>query len=233
MHRTTVTTFVSFLLVSFFPAFVSFVSAQAITQRGFVEGILWAFPQQALSERTRSVGDAVAREEVFVKPAAWLQFAAGAELRANSHDQVYASWRIDFLDRGTRRPAIAIRRLSATLTRGGFTLDAGKQFIRWGKTDIVTPTDRFAPRDFLNVVSPEFLPATGGRATVHANRDAVEGVWVPRLTPSRVPLLDRRWTVVPPEAVGVPLIDEGAIFPDGRQLGVRWSHTGGGWEIAA
>ena len=69
-------------------------------------------------------------------------------------------------DRDLKRPALSIRRLSATLSRGPFTLDAGKQFIRWGKTDIITPTDRFAPRDFLNVIDTEFLPVTGVRGGV-------------------------------------------------------------------
>ena len=31
-------------------------------------------------------------------------------------------------------------------------MEAGKQLIRWGKTDILNPTDRFAPRDFLTVL---------------------------------------------------------------------------------
>ena len=40
----------------------------------------------------------------------------------------------------------------ATVAAGGFTLDVGKQFIRWGRADVLNPTDRFAPRDFLNVI---------------------------------------------------------------------------------
>ncbi len=31
-------------------------------------------------------------------------------------------------------------------------------FIRWGRADILNPTDRFAPRDFMNVIDPDFLP---------------------------------------------------------------------------
>jgi hypothetical protein len=50
-----------------------------------------------------------------------------------------------------------VRRLSATAHKGPLTFEAGKQFIRWGKTDIVTPTDRFAPRDYLTVVDNDFL----------------------------------------------------------------------------
>ena len=38
------------------------------------------------------------------------------------------------------------------------TAEFGRQIIRWGKTDILTPTDRFAPRDYLSsVVDSDFL----------------------------------------------------------------------------
>ena len=135
--------------------------AQTVTQRGFVEGRAFLFPQEAVNDPTQAVGDFLAREEVFVKPAPWLRFAGGLDVRADTHDQVADDWRLDFSDRGERRPRLSVRRLTATLTRGRFTLDVGKQFIRWGKADIINPTDRFAPRDFLNVVDNEFLAVTG------------------------------------------------------------------------
>src|SRR5262249_15261219 len=59
-----------------------------------------------------------------------------------------------------------------------------------------------------------------------------EGVWVPRLTPSRVPLLDQRWTVLPPSAANVRVVDAGSRIPDGSQFGARWSHIGTGFEFA-
>src|SRR4029079_15163506 len=130
---------------------------------------------------------------VFFKPAPWLQFAGGLDVRANSHDQVEDSWRVDFTDRTVLRPRVAIRRLSATLSHGPLTVDAGKQFIRWGKTDIVTPTDRFATRDFLNVGDNDFLAVTGVRGVAQLGAYAYVAVWVPYLTPSRVPLLNQRW----------------------------------------
>ena len=37
------------------------------------------------------------------------------------------------------------------------TIEVGRQLVRWGKADILNPTDRFAPRDFLNVVHNEYL----------------------------------------------------------------------------
>ncbi len=208
------------------------VTAQTLSNRGFVEARGYLFAQDAPNDSTRAVGDLLIRDELFVKPAPWIQFAGGIELRANTHDQVDGSFRIDLSDRGLRRPRLAVRRLTATFTRKGFTLDVGKQFIRWGKTDIVTPTDRFAPRDFLNVVDNDFLGVTGARASLATGNDTFEGVWLPWLTPSRIPLLDQRWTAIPPGAAGALIVDAGAVYPHGSQAGVRWSHVGAGFESA-
>lgn len=206
--------------------------AQTVSQRGFVEGAGLLFPQEAPNDSTRAVADLRVRAEVFYKPALWVQFAAGLDLRANSHDQVEKSWRIDYSDRRVRGPRLSVRRLSATLTRGRFTLDVGKQFIRWGKTDIVTPTDRFAPRDFLNVIDTEFLAVTAIRGVAQAGDETFEAVWAPRFTPSRIPLLDQRWTAVPPDAAAIPIVDRAASLPSGYEAGVRWSHIGQGIEYS-
>jgi hypothetical protein len=104
-------------------------------------------------------------------------------------------------------------------------LDLGKQFIRWGKTDIVTPTDRFAPRDFLNVIDTEFLPVTGVRGGIRAGDDSLEVAWVPVFTPSRIPLLDQRWTVTPPGAPA-SIVSAPPDLPSGPQTGLRFSHVG-------
>lgn len=208
------------------------VFAQSVSHRGFVQGSASFFPQEAINDTTRSVADLLAREEVFFKPAPWIQLAGGIDVRANSHDQVDDGWRLDFSDRGARRPRLSIRRLTATATRGPFTIDVGEQFIRWGKTDIVNPTDRFAPRDFINVFDSEFLAITAIRGTVQLGAETLEAVWVPRFTPSRLPLVNQRWTVVQPEATGVPLVDSGAPLPSGSQVGLRWGHVGGGFEYA-
>ena len=119
------------------------------------------FHRRRADDREHLVGDVLAREEVFVRPAEWMRLTAGLELRANSHDQVEDSWSLQFWDRSVRRPRLSVRTLSATVTRGPFTLDAGKQFIRWGKTDIVVPTDRFSPRDYLTVIDAPFLGGDG------------------------------------------------------------------------
>src|SRR5207244_3368826 len=92
--------------------------------------------------------------------------------------------------------------------------------VRWGKTDVLTPTDRFAPRDFLNVVDNDFLPVTAARLTYGTHSDTVDLVFTPRLTPSRIPLLNQRWA--PP----IPLREAAPDFPGAPQYGVRWNHIG-------
>jgi hypothetical protein len=209
------------------------LSAQGVSQRGFVEGAVWMFPQAVPRDPTRIVGDLLVRDDVLYKAAGWLQFVTGVDFRANSHHQVADEWRVDISDHESRRPRLSVRRLSATLTRGRLTVEAGRQFIRWGKTDIVAPTDRFAPRDFVNVVDATFLAVQAVRAVAQVGGDnAIEAVWTPRFTPSRTPLLDERWTVVPPAAAAIPLVDAGAIFPTGSQTGIRWSHIGQALEYS-
>jgi hypothetical protein len=201
-------------------------SAQVVSQRGFADGLVQLYPQEAPNDATQAVGDLLLREELFAKPSPWLQLAAGLDLRANSHDQVEDEWRVDVSDRGVKRPRVSLRRATATFVYRKLTVDAGKQFIRWGKTDILNPTDRFAPRDYLNVVDTEFLPVTGVRASLQATgRDSFEVVWLPRFTPSRVPLIDQRWAALPSNAPAVLIVDAGAVFPTGSQTGVRWSRV--------
>lgn len=208
-------------------------SAQTVSERGFVEPRLFLFPQRAPNDPTRGVADVLAREEVFAKPVGWLQLAAGIDARADSHDRVEDEWRLDFSDRTVRRPRLSVRRLNATITRGWISLDLGKQFIRWGRTDIVTPSDHFAPRDFLDVVDNDFLAVTGARGVAQIRGDSLDVVWVPRFTPSRIPLLDQRWTAVPAAAAGLPLVDATRDLPGGSQVGVRWNHPGTAIEYSA
>ena len=100
---------------------------------------------------------------------------------------------------------------------------------RSGKTDVLTPTDRFAPRDYLNVVGTDFLAVNAARLLYGGATNTLDLVWSPRFTPSRVPLLNQRWVVLPE---GIPIRDLGAQFPGGSQFGARWNHIGARAEYA-
>ena len=201
--------------------------AQTVSSRGFVEGVGYAFPQLT-SERHCARSSAICwrARSCSSRPPTGCGSPRASTFGPIRTIRSRPSGVSIFEDRGVQRPKLSVRRLSATVSKGGFNVDVGKQFIRWGKTDIIHPTDRFAPSDFINVISSEFLPVAGVRGVVSARwRDASRRVWT-RLTPSRVPLLDQRWTAVPQEAVGDPARGRRGGVSDGhadrRSDGATW-----------
>ena len=196
------------------------------SERGFMEVRTTGFPQIAPNDASRSLGDVLVRQEAFVRPARWFQLSMGIDLRESSQEAVEDTWQVDIEDRGILRPRAAVRRLAVSLSSRHVSVDVGKQFIRWGRADILSPVDRFSPRDFVNVLDSEFLPVIGARTAVRVGGETFEAVWAPQMTPSRMPLLGRRWTVVPPEAAGLAIDDRGAVYPTRSEYGFRWSHSG-------
>ncbi len=205
-------------------------AAQPFSYRGFVESRAFWFPQDAPIDRQNVIVDLLARGELVVRPAEWLQLAGGLDFRANTGDQVADSWEPDLSDRGIKRPILTARRLLATVTHGPLTVEAGKQFIRWGKTDIVTPTDRFSPRDYLNVIDNDFIAVRGVRVVGQLSNHTIDLAWVPFFTPSRIPLLTKRWTVLPPDAPLLAPIDR--ALPEGSQAGVRWGYLTDAYDVS-
>src|SRR5262245_7358905 len=200
--------------------------AQNYTHRGFIETRGTLYPLEAVNDRAHTVGESLFRYEGFYTASSKLQFAGSVDLRTDTHLQVERDFTISWQDRETRRPLGEVRRLSATYHNGPLTFEIGKHFIRWGKSDIVTPTDRFAPRDFLEVVDNDFLAVTAARFNFEKGANTFEAVWSPRFTPSRIPIPNQRWAVLPELPPGITLRDAGAAFPGGPQSGVRWNHAG-------
>jgi hypothetical protein len=207
--------------------------SQSFEQRGFIENRSVAYPQTAPNDSGRVVDEILFREEASYKFAPWLTVSGGFDARTDSHRQTARDGVVDADDRSIQRPAFSIRRLSATIHRGKVTAEIGRQLIRWGKTDILNPTDRFAPKDYLSsVVDTDFLGVTAARVTYESGGNTVDLVWQPWFTPSRTPLLDQRWTALPPQAARVSIVDAGARYPGGSQVGARWNHVGSGYEYS-
>src|SRR5215510_372327 len=198
--------------------------AQTYSQRGFIETRGTFYPQKAVNDPAQGLGESLFRYEGFYRPSSTLQIAGAFDFRTDTHHQVERDFKLSWQDREIRRPLGEVRRLSAIYHNGPLTFEAGKQFIRWGKTDIVTPTDRFAPRDFLTVVDNDFLAVTAARLNYEKGPNTFEAVWSPRFTPSRIPLLNQRWA---PESAGeIPVEIFHRHFPGGPQAGLRWNHAG-------
>jgi len=204
-------------------------AAQDFSQRGFFENTGLFFPQAATNDSSHAVGEWLLRYEASYKLAPGLKLSGSFDARTDSHLETERDFHLSWWDRERQRPAFAIRRLSATYSRGRLTVEAGKQFVRWGKTDVLNPTDRFAPRDFVNVVDTDFLGITAARVTYGTQSDTIDVVFEPRLTPSRVPLLGERWAVLP---AGVPIVEEAPSFPGGPEFGARWNHIGAAVEYS-
>jgi hypothetical protein len=206
--------------------------AQGISQKGFLETTVTWYPQSSPKETADLVNEYLLRYEASVKPAPWLRLTGSLDLRADTFKQTDYGWSLDWFDRGLKRSALGSRRLDVTISRGPYTLQIGKQNVRWGKTDILTPTDRFAPRDMLAVFDTDFLGVTAARFTAGLQSNTLDLVWVPVFTPSRLPLLDHRFAVMPPETRSAAIRDLGAQYPHGSQVGARWNHVGAGHEFS-
>lgn len=208
-------------------------SAQEFTYRGFGQIQSTVYPQTTPQDDDRVGVEALIRFEPAYKPMDWLTLSGSIDARADTFEQVERDWRVDVRDRGLARPALSLRHATATLRKGTVAVDIGKQFIRWGKADILNPTDRFAPRDFVEVTDDEFLGVLGVRGQYERGAHSVDLVWVPAFTPSRLPLIGRRWAPAQPQTFGATgFVDLDPEFPDRAQYGARWNALGRGFEIS-
>jgi hypothetical protein len=207
--------------------------ANDLTYRGFAEVQIAAYPQDTPQDDDRFAGDARFRIEPAYRAASWLTLAGSFDGRIDNLRQVERKWRVDVRDRGVGRPALSVRHAQAVLRKNRLSLTLGKQFIRWGKTDILNPTDRFAPRDFVEVTDDEFLAVTAARTFYEHGAHSLDVVVVPWFTPSRIPVPGRRWSPpLPQTLVGQGVVDGGRHFPERAQYGARWNVVGSAAEVS-
>ena len=73
-----------------------------------------------------------------------------------------------------------------------FDIRLGKQFIFWGTTDWINPTDNINPWDFVNIaaeIEDYRIAVTAAKAAFYIGENWVlEGVWIPRFSPHKIPL---------------------------------------------
>jgi hypothetical protein len=206
--------------------------AQLFEQRGFIEIRSLLYPQTTRNDDANYVGESLLRYEATWRAKPWLKLQAGFDGRFDTHRQFDRGLRLDLEDRRSQRPALSLRRLSAQFHKGDWTVEFGRQFIRWGKTDLLTPTDRFAPKDFLNVAYSDFMAVPAARVTYEHGNDTIDVVLQARFSPSRMPLINQRWVALPRELDGVSIVDGGARFPGGTPAGIRWNHIARGYEYS-
>ena len=208
------------------------VHAQEFSQRGYAAFGGSFYPQTFPIDSARAIEAIVAQYEPKLQPTPWLTLKAAIALRMDSHNQVSRSLNFDWTDRSLQRAPFSLRELSVVLRKANFTLTLGKQFIRWGEADFLNPTDRFAPTDLLNLIVPELLPVTAARVTYGYGDETLDLVWQPEFTPARIPLINQRWTFLPPAYYFSALDDQGSRFPGRSSFGARWNHSGANCEYS-
>ena len=147
-------------------------------------------------------------------------------LRANSHDQVEDAWRLDLgRPRGAAAPRSPCAGSTTMLTRrAGSRSTPASSSSAGARADIVKPTDRFAPRDFLNVVDTRVLPVTGRAASLQAGERDVRGGVGAALHAE--PAAAARSALDARSAGRADRPTSAAISRAVPQFGGRWRHTG-------
>src|SRR5882762_1714814 len=115
---------------------------QGLSHLGYLETEVTTYPQTAPGDSGLWIGQSLLRYEPSYKLNSGFQVQASFDARVDTHRQAQRNWDLSFWDRTTQWPAFAVRRLSASYSRGPLSLELGKQIVRWGKTDILNPTDR-------------------------------------------------------------------------------------------
>ena len=183
------------LLVAYLSAMGLTVHAQGFSQRGFIEMSGNFYPQIVPDDNAHGIGEVRSRYEPKWQPKTWLTFSGSVEERVDTHRQDARTLHIDWKNRSLQRPTLSVRQLFIAFKRDNLTFSVGKQFIRWGETDFLNPTDRFTPRDLLTVVDQDVLPVTAARLTYTLGDNTLNFVWQPFFTPGRIPLVNERWTI--------------------------------------
>src|ERR1700676_505100 len=105
--------------------------AQTFSQQGYLETVLTAYPRTAPGDSGQLIDSSLLHWEPAVKWSDW-HFNAGFEGQFDSHGMADRSPEVSYWDRGIRRPALDVSRLSVSWARGPVTIELGKQFVRWG-----------------------------------------------------------------------------------------------------
>ena len=103
-------------------------------------------------------------------------------------------------------------------------LRLGRQFIFWGKTDWINPTDNINPWDYQNITSEiedYRLPVTAAKADLYLGDWDLQLVYLPRFSPHKIPI------EIPDSLAGLPVAHNPAELPENRlansEFGLRLS----------
>jgi len=204
----------------------------AWSYRGFLDNSLIYYPRTTANDQVQFVNETLLRVEGNVQLPGGFGLSTGLDARTDSDNQVIRAWRFSWDDRTAQRPPFAMWTMSIHYARGPFRIEAGKQLLHWGQMDFSSPTDKLAPRDYLNPTGADSLGAFAVRAVADTGPRSLELLYLPRFTPSRIPLSDRRWLILPSEFDGYSYHSQGVQYPGGGQFGARYHQIVSPYEFS-
>ena len=156
-------------------------------------------------------------------PAGPAVFSIRALAEADTHGEISRHHLYDDEDRELRRSILRFEELSVRADLGDWDVEAGRQRLAWGRTDIVNPTDNLTPRDWTDPLDEQRLSPWALRVNYEKSRWSGELAVIPRFAPSRLPLLGERWFAPEEEAIPNPAFP--AFGPKRLRLTFDWDET--------
>lgn len=216
---------------------------------GFVEVRGWTYEGRPHPADVRGLADAHGEVGVQGPLRDWLRLRGRWDVRLDTDAEVAKGKWLDLAQRGLRRPAGALGELYLDLALGAVDVRFGTQEIHWGRADALNPTSNVNPYDYTYPFSLRRIGVPAVRVQTERGHTGLDAVWVPFFTPSRLPLLGKRWYPLLPDTALVPLGPAGEEIPvavayhegtrtfpartlGNGQWGVRWNQIVPGAEFS-
>jgi len=162
-----------------------------------------------------------------------LRIVVSPDLRWSTDD--FSAGTFDELNRDeVRRPIFHFKEAFLEWSPGPWEIRVGEQLFAWGTADGYNPTDNLNPRDYLDLVDNEKIPALALSTTYHFDDfTSLQFVLIPFFTPSRFDGQDSRWSFFPPAP---PELAFTRNLPSDSLTNIQWAArlktTWRGWDLS-
>ncbi|MHC4268854.1 MAG: hypothetical protein ACYSTS_10335 [Planctomycetota bacterium] len=161
--------------------------------------------------------------KIFVSPLIWFD-----------NDNYSSSYIDELEDKNIRRLSFNLEEYYAEFNFSSFDLKVGKQIFSWGKADGFNPTDNLNPRNYIDLfVEEEKIGVSAVNLLYYWKDFTFDLVFIPTFTPTRLPLINSRYSFLDPDASTVV---NGRELPSDKlsnsQIGIRILKHISGWDLS-
>lgn len=119
----------------------------------------------------------------------------------------------------------------------GWDMRLGRQIVRWGKADQISPVDNINPQDMREFILPDLeerkMPNWMARIRLFPEDVTVEGIFVPFFEPNEFDFTGNTWALLGSRPSGLRIREsKPADSLDNADWGLRTATTIAGWDVA-